>query len=42
MNEYLDVCIILWLSLLLFTKYFWLSAYKANGRIGFSIPLYLG
>ena len=34
MNEHLGVCIIPWLGILLLTKYSWLSAYRANGRIG--------
>lgn len=34
-DEHLDSCIILWLSLGLFTKYFWLSC---NGRIGLLDP----
>ena len=33
MNEHLGVCIIPWLGILLLTKYSWLSAYRANGRI---------
>ena len=42
MSEHLDVCLIPWLGLLLLTKYSWLSAYKANGRIGLLNPFAFG